>query len=128
MKFLLSFYGSFVAIAVGLVLMSGSMEMFSYLIFFCLIYAAIGSVAWLFIRKLMQPTSVYKIAFQLLLGLLVLNLLLYQLASEAPSLVLIGLGNKYSNFWVSLCLHVVYVSSFLIASLPGLRNLQPRKR
>ncbi len=123
MKFLISFYSAFIVISSIIVLFDGSMEMFAYLLWFHLANILVGSVGWLLINKLINPSSVSQIVFRFFAGLLVLNLLVFFLFNKIPTLTLIGLGKKYDNFWVSFSLHTVFLVSFLIASTSSIRKL-----
>ena len=123
MKFLITYYATFVSLSLVFILFDGSKEMFGYVVWFHLIYFGIGSVGWLFINMLIKSLSTFSIVAKFLSGLLVLNLIVMIFSNEAPSLILLGLGNKYSNYWVNFFLHVLFLASFLIASLPDIKKL-----
>jgi len=123
MKFITTFFSSFTLISILTIIISGSIEMLAYFLWFQLSYIVMGSVGWLAINSLMKPSSKLLLIGRFVSGLVVLNLLVYTQSEELPSLTLIGLGGKFDNFWVSLIMHLVYAASFIIATATSIKPL-----
>jgi hypothetical protein len=60
-------------------------------------------------------------------GLSVINLFVFFLDNEVPLFTLFGFGNKYNNYWVSLFMHLVFLISFVVASIPDIRALSMKE-
>ena len=121
MKFIIAFYSTFIILSLIIVLIAGSNEMLGYLFWFNLINVAIGSASWLLINKIPERPSLYFVILKFFLGLLVLNLMMFFLDGRIPPVTLLELKTEYTNFWISLFLHILFLASFLVASLPTIK-------
>jgi hypothetical protein len=123
MKFLIAFYSTFIILSLFIVLIVGSNEMIGFVFWFNLIYVAIGSIGWLLINQMFKTSSLHLVIFRFFLGLSYLNLMMFFLDGKAPSLSLLGLKKEYTNIWVNLFLHIIFLVSFLVASLGFIRPI-----
>ena len=117
----MSFFTTFIIVAILILTAVGSKELFAYVIYTLLIYIVVGSIGWLLINYIVKPISIYQIVIRFFGGLFILNLFSYFLFDKVPILTLVGLAKKHDNFWFSFSIHVLFLISFVVASFPDIR-------
>jgi hypothetical protein len=117
MKFIVTFYSCFIVLWLLLYMfLDRSNEMLAYLIWFNGIYLLIGCPSWLVINTLIKDRNVLNQALQFVLGFLILNLITYFVYNEIPLFSIITLTSDRDQFWISIYLYMIYVTSFMMAA------------
>lgn len=122
MRFVGIFFAVFITLTMTIVMSGGSHEMFAYAFYANLYYAVIGGVGWYLTDRFIGTGTLSRLLASILLGLIVLNLIPISFGSSKFLTLALFKTPGQGQFAVSLCTHMAFLISFLVAYIDKRRQ------